>query len=52
VENVVEETNNRDPKGDKVPFETKEVPLVENVFKEFELVRFDVSSLLVLYAQI
>jgi len=29
VENAVEETDNRGPKGDKVP-------LVENVFKEFD----------------
>ena len=45
MENAVEETNNRDPKGDKVP-------LVENVFKEFDSVMFNVSSLLALYAQI
>jgi len=35
--NVVEEMDNRDPKGDKVP-------LMESVFKEFDSVRFNVSS--------
>jgi len=49
---AVEETNNRDPKGDKCHLETIEVPLMENVFEEFDSVRFNVSFLLVLYTQI
>ena len=45
MENVVEEIDNRDPKGGKVP-------LVENCIKEFGSVRFNLSSLLILYARI
>ena len=30
MENVVEERDNRDPKGDKVPLGAIEVPLMEN----------------------
>ena len=43
MENAVEERDNRDPKGDKVP-------LVEK--KEIDLVWLNVSSLLVLYTRI
>jgi len=36
--NAVEETNNRDPKGTRCHSDTIEVPLMESVFKEFDLV--------------
>ena len=44
-ENAVEERDNRNSKGDKVP-------LVENCIQGDGSVRFNVSSLLVLYARI
>jgi len=45
------ETNNRDPQGDKVPLGAN-IGVTHGKFKKFYLVRFNVSSLLVLYAQI
>ena len=50
MENVVEEMDNRILKETECHLETIEVPHMKWVFKEFDLVRFKISSLLVLYA--
>jgi len=52
VEDVVEEKDNRILKETECHSETIEGPHMKGVFKEFDLVMFNISSLLVLYAQI
>jgi len=50
MEDVVEEKDNRILKETECHSETIEVPHMKGVFKEFDSVRFKISSHLVLYA--